>query len=442
MTTTTVLPRVLVAAPGSGHGKTTVATGLMAALAARGVAVSGHKVGPDYIDPGYHALACGRPARNLDPFLVGEDLVVPLLLHGAAGADVAVVEGVMGLFDGVTGTPGLAGAAHVARLTATPVVLVIDCKGMARSTGAVAHGLATFDPQVRVAGVILNNVASPRHRDEAVAGVRAAGLPVLGALPRGVAVPVPSRHLGLIPAAERAGAAVRSVAELGAAIAEHVDLDALLAVAGTAEPLPGTPWSPAGHLPPAPGRVVALAGGPAFTFSYTETVELLEAAGAQVRVFDPLHDPDLPPGTTAVIIGGGFPQVHAADLSANTSLRQSVSRFAGDGGPVQAECAGLLYLCRELDGAPMCGVVPAAARMTGRLTLGYRRAVDRVTGHRVTGHEFHKTATVYDDPGRPAVWQWTDEHGDEIRDGYRRGPLSAGYLHVHPAGHPWRLRLG
>ena len=435
------LPRLIVAAPASGQGKTTIAAGLMAALARTGLDVAPGKVGPDYIDPGYHALATGRPGRNLDPWLVGEERIVPLLLHGATGAQVAVIEGVMGLFDGVTGTPGLAGAAHVARLTASPVVLVIDCKGMARSAGAIAHGLAGFDPAVRVAGVVLNNVASPRHRDEAAAGVRAAGLPVLGALPRGVAVPVPSRHLGLIPAAERAEAAVHSVAELGAVVAEHVDLDALLALAGTADPLPGTPWQPAGRLPATPGRVVAVAGGPAFTFSYTETVELLEAAGARVEVFDPLHDPQLPDGTTAVIIGGGFPQVHAADLSANAALRQSISRFAGEGGPVQAECAGLLYLCRELDGAPMCGVLPAVARMTGRLTLGYRKAADRCTGHKVTGHEFHKTTTVWDDPGRPAAWQWTDEHGEPVRDGYRRGLLSAGYLHVHPAGHPWRLRF-
>lgn len=437
----TPLPRVLIAAPASGHGKTTVATGLMAALAARGVDVSGHKVGPDYIDPGYHALACGRPARNLDPFLVGEGKIVPLLLHGATGAQVAVIEGVMGLFDGRTGTPGLSGSAHVARLTRSPVVLVLDCRGLARTAGAIVHGLAGFDPQVQVGGVILNNVASARHEAEARAGIAATGLPVLGAVPRGAVTPVPSRHLGLIPAAERAAAAVEAVAELGRVIGEHVDLDAVLTLARTADDLTGPAWTPAGRLPPCPGRVVAVAGGPAFTFSYTETVELLEAAGARVEVFDPLHAPDLPAGTQALVLGGGFPQVHAADLSANTSLRQSVTDFARQGGPIQAECAGLLYLTRELDGAPMCGVVPAVSRMSGRLTLGYRTASDRCTGHKVTGHEFHRTVTVYDDPARPAAWTWTDEHGDVVRDGYKDGLLVAGYLHVHPAGHPWRLRF-
>ena len=211
--TTHRLPRIVVAAPASGHGKTTLACGLMAGLRRRGLAVAPAKVGPDYIDPGYHWLAAGRVGRNLDPVLVGEDRIVPLLLHGAArpdAADVAVIEGVMGLFDGRLGTDGDGSTAHVARLTDSPVLLVVDVRHASRTFGAVVHGLATYDPRVRVGGVLLNRVGSARHGEEVRRAVEAAGLPVLGALPRDEAISAPSRHLGLVPAAERAeSAAVR-----------------------------------------------------------------------------------------------------------------------------------------------------------------------------------------------------------------------------------------
>ena len=201
------LPRLLVAAPASGHGKTTIATGVMAALAARGHVVSGHKVGPDYIDPGYHALATGRPGRNLDPHLTDPALIAPLLLHGARGADLAVVEGVMGLFDGQIGGDGFASTAHVAALTRTPVVLVVDVSHASRSIGAVVHGMATFEPGVQIAGVILNKAGSARHATEVVSAIGRTGVPVLGILQRDQGVSAPSRHLGLVPAEERDEAA-------------------------------------------------------------------------------------------------------------------------------------------------------------------------------------------------------------------------------------------
>ncbi|HHU38909.1 MAG TPA: cobyrinate a,c-diamide synthase, partial [Propionibacterium sp.] len=214
------LPRVVLAAPASGQGKTTLAIGLMAALRRRGLAVAGFKVGPDYIDPGYHTLATGRPGRNLDPVMVGEHLVAPLLVHGAATptpCDVAVIEGVMGLFDGRIGTDGAGSTAHVARLTSSPVVLVVDAAHTSRTVGALVHGLATYDPELRVAGVILNRVGSPRHAADATAAVERTGIPVLGALPRTDGLEAPSRHLGLVPAAERPDAA----ASLDA-LADHV----------------------------------------------------------------------------------------------------------------------------------------------------------------------------------------------------------------------------
>ena len=238
------VPRLVVAAPASGHGKTTVATGLMAALTARGLAVSGHKAGPDYIDPGYHALATGRPARNLDPVLCGADTIAPLFAHGAAGADIAVVEGVMGLFDG-RGATAEGSTAHVAQLLGAPVVLVVDASAQGRSVAALVSGFASFDPAVRLAGVILNRVGSARHEQilrDALAGI---GMPVLGALRRDDGIAAPSRHLGLVPAAEREGAARQAIARLAALVTEAVDLDAVLALARTAAPLSATPWDPA-----------------------------------------------------------------------------------------------------------------------------------------------------------------------------------------------------
>ena len=451
MVAATGVPRLVIAAPASSSGKTTVACGLMAALRAAGLAVSGHKIGPDYIDPGYHALATGRPARNLDPFLCGADRLVPLFAHGARGADVAVVEGVMGLFDGTdpgtgegAGDPGFGSTAHVARLLGAPVVLVIDAASMGRSAGAVAAGFARFDPRTRVAGAILNRVASSRHEQLLRGGLAAAGIRVYGAIRRAAQVAAPSRHLGLVPAAERSAAATDAMARLAALIKESCDLPGLLALARGAPPLPGKAWDPALALvlaaaPAAvPGPVVAIAGGPAFTFSYTEHAELLAAAGLEVIPFDPLRDEHLPGGTAGVILGGGFPEMHAAALSANEPLRQEVAAAAARAVPVAAECAGLLYLARSLDGQPMCGVLPIEAAMTGRLTLGYRQAraegdsVLAAAGDVVRAHEFHRTAAS-PDHGDPAAWQVPP--GDR-REGHVTGTVHASYLHAHWAGYP------
>ena len=307
------VPRVVIAAPASGHGKTTVATGLLAAYASRGVRVAGFKVGPDYIDPGYHALACGRPGRNLDPVLVGEDLVGPLFAHGSAGAELAVVEGVMGLYDGRTGHGGFGSTAHVARLLAAPVVLVVDAAAQGRSVAALVHGFRTFGEDVRIAGVVLNRVGSFRHEAILREALEEVGTPVLGALRRDDAVAAPSRHLGLVPVVERSAAAQDTVAALAAAVSSAVNLDAVRSIAATAPPLDVTSWSPAAP-DPLPGRpVVAVAGGPAFSFGYAETVELLCGAGAEVSTVDPLHDEALPAGTRGLVVGGGFPEVYAAE---------------------------------------------------------------------------------------------------------------------------------
>jgi cobyrinic acid a,c-diamide synthase len=463
-------PRLMVAAPASGHGKTTVATGLMAALRGRGLTVSGHKVGPDYIDPGYHALATGRPGRNLDPVLCGEDLIAPLLRHGAAGADIAVVEGVMGLFDG-RGSTSFGSTAHVAKLLSAPVLLVVDAAAQGRSVAALVSGFLGYDPGVRIAGVVLNRVGSARHESILRAALADLGVPVLGVLRRDGGIAVPSRHLGLVPVAEREGAARQAVQRLAALVSGAVDLAAVVGLAGRAGPLDAAAWSPAECLngtdragaPRTPGQpgqpgsgqpssggpssdlhparpVVAVAGGAAFSFCYPETTELLAAAGADVVTVDPLHDEALPPGCRALVLGGGFPEMHAGELSANEPLRADVARLAAAGAPVVAECAGLLYLARELDGRPMCGVLDATAQMTSRLTLGYRDATaagDSVlapAGTRVRGHEFHRTKA---DPAASAVPAWSVDGRPE---GFVQHRVHASYLHLHWAGYPQLAR--
>ncbi|MBP2477138.1 cobyrinic acid a,c-diamide synthase [Crossiella equi] len=434
-----MVARIVIAAPGSGAGKTTVATGLMAALRRRGLRVAPGKVGPDYIDPGYHALATGRPGRNLDPVLCGEHRVRPMFAHAARDADLAVIEGVMGLFDGRLGTPGHGSTAHVATLLDAPVVLVVDARGQSRSLAALLHGFRTYDPAVRIAGVLLNKVGSARHTEVLTEACHEVGLDVLGSLPRDPAFELPSRHLGLVTAAEHGTAATSVVDALADKVAGAVDLDAVLRLARSAPPLPPAEWEHG--LAPGPARpVVAVAGGPAFTFGYAEHTELLTAAGAQVAVFDPLRDEALPEGTAGLVLPGGFPEQHAEELSANSALRAAVAAFARSGGPVHAECGGLLYLARELDGRPMCGVLPASARMTPRLVLGYRDAVAlgdspvAAAGTRRAAHEFHRTELV-PAAGEPAAWAWRQD-GRTRTEGFALGGVHASYLHTHPAEDP------
>ncbi|MDA4891549.1 cobyrinate a,c-diamide synthase [Streptomyces sp. MS2A] len=465
------VPRLVVAAPSSGSGKTTVATGLMAALAGRGLAVSPHKVGPDYIDPGYHALATGRVGRNLDAYLCGPELVGPLFLHGSRGCDIAVVEGVMGLYDGVAGEGELASTAQVAKLLRAPVVLVVDASSQSRSVAALVHGFVSWDPEVRIGGVILNKVASDRHEALLREAVDSVGLPVLGVLRRAAPVETPSRHLGLVPVAERGSDAVDAVTAMAAMVADGCDLEALVGLARTAGALSGAGWeagevlassSPPPLPVPSPGAAapgpplpalngprpqapdglkmrVAVAGGAAFTFSYAEHAELLAAAGAEVVTFDPLRDEELPEGTAGLVIGGGFPEVYASELSANEGLRKSVAELALSGAPVAAECAGLLYLCRELDGLPMCGVLDASARMSERLTLGYRDAVavsdSALTGAgtRMRGHEFHRTVV---EPGAGAAPAWGMRAPERRVEGFVERGVHASYLHTHWAAEP------
>ncbi|MGN7779207.1 cobyrinate a,c-diamide synthase [Mycolicibacterium sp. 22603] len=434
-----VAPAIVIAAPSSGSGKTTIATGLMGALRRAGRRVAPFKVGPDFIDPGYHALAAGVPGRNLDPVLVGEHLIGPLYRHGVAAADIAVVEGVMGLFDGRISAhhtgPAQGSTAHVAALLGAPVVLVVDARGQAHSIGALLHGFSTFDSSIRLAGVILNRVGSARHEQVLRQGCEQAGVPVFGAIPRSAELEVPSRHLGLVTAVEFGALAQRAVAAMTDLVAQHVDV-AALAGAATAQ-VHAPAWSPEPEHGAGESVTIALAAGRAFSFGYAEHRELLTAAGADVVEFDPLTEL-LPAGTAGVVIPGGFPEQFTTELSANAAVRTEIRSLAAAGGPVHAECAGLTYLMDDLDGAPMCGVLAGSASFTERLTLGYRDAVAvadssmHIAGERVSGHEFHRTTVTFATDYEPA-WGFAGTGG---RDGAVHAGVHAGYLHTHPAGHP------
>ena len=414
-----------------------MATGLVAALRHAGHRPATAKVGPDFIDPGYHALASGRPPRNLDAWMCGPDALVPLAARAGAGADVLVVEGVMGLFDGANdGTP--TSTAEVAKALGAPVVLVVDAGAMSGSVAALVSGFAGFDPAVDVAGVILNRVGSDGHEVLLRDALAPLGLPVLGALRRDDRLTWRDRHLGLVPVAERPDAVADSLDHLAAAMAERVDLEAVVRLAKAAAPTPAGPVAlPPPVVPPGRRVAVAVAAGAAFTFTYADTLDALAAAGVEVVPFDPARDEALPDGVAGLIAGGGFPEVHAADLAANEPLLADVRVRIAAGLPTWAECGGLLWLCRTLDGRPMVGAVPADGRMTDRLTLGYRSATAVhaapavAAGDTLRGHEFHYSTV---EPGGDAL-RLSSRWGARS-DGFATPSLLATYLHVHPGGDP------
>lgn len=406
----------LVASPHSGAGKTTVAVGLMAALAARGHRVQAFKVGPDYIDPSYHRLATGRPSRNLDTWLCSKETVRWLFERSAA--DVNVVEGVMGLFDGAPG--GAGSTAEVAKTLGVPVVLVVDASGMAQSVGALVHGFATYDPDVTIAGVVFNRVASEGH----VAYLReSVHLPVLGWVENDDSIAVPERHLGLIPAAEWRP----DVARIGEVVSRHVDVDRLLRLAArSAAPL--SPALPGPAPSPTPVRArIAYALDEAFTFYYQDNLDLLQAAGAELIPLRLLDDAALP-DAGLLYLGGGFPEVFRDRLLANTPMVDAVRRWTR---PIYAECGGLMYLS-------MIEAIPGRIRMTERLQhFGYTEATALVdtpllrTGETVRGHEFHYSAW-----DGPANAYRVRKGGTERTEGYTNGTILATYVHVHFGSNP------
>jgi cobyrinic acid a,c-diamide synthase len=423
----------VIAGTHSGVGKTTVATGLLAALRRAGHRPAGAKVGPDFIDPGYHSLASGRPPRNLDAWLCGADVIPSLAGRAAHGTDVLVVEGVMGLFDGA-GDGSISSTADVAGLLDAPVILVVDASAMSASVAAVVHGFASWRPNVNLGGVVLNQVGSDTHEAMLRDALAPTGIPVLGVLRRDERLTWRDRHLGLVPVAESSATVADSLDRLAERITEGIDLAAVMALARTA------PSRDVGD-PPVPGAGplfrVGVAGGPAFSFTYTDTLDSLRAAGAEIVGFDPLVDEELPSGLDGLLIGGGFPEVYASGLASNRRLLDDLAGQVRAGLPTWAECGGLLLLSEELDGALMAGVLPGRARMTTRLTLGYRQVTTRSPsflgppGVTLRGHEFHYSQL--DPPGTDldlrSAW-------GQRQEGWATESLVATYVHHHPGGDP------
>jgi len=393
------IPRIVIAGTHSGCGKTTVAGGIMKALTARGLKVQPFKVGPDFIDPSHHTKICGRVSRNLDPFMMGEEGCLDSFIRATKGADIAVIEGVMGMYDGVDGSD-LASTAHVARILQAPVVLVVDAKGMSRSVHALVEGYRRYDPTLEFSGVIFNRMGSPRHRSMIELSL---ALPAFGFIPRTDNLVVESRHLGLRMAHETG-----SMEQFGTIIEESCDLDALLKSAHHAPSLKRTINTVN------PGQVagcrVGIALDEAFCFYYQDNLDLLSRAGAKLVFFSPLHD--RLPDVDAVYLGGGYPELHLADLEAAPCTRD-LNHAADQGMPIYAECGGLMYLTKEIHAGKtyrMCGVFPSTTEMTSRIqALGYVKGTG--TGEisympaslGIAGHEFHYSCLDPDTDARYAI---------------------------------------
>jgi len=433
----------VIAGVASGVGKTSITLGLLEALRRRGLIVQAFKVGPDFIDPGLHAVVTGRPSYNLDGWMCGRDRVLDLVSRVAAEADVAVVEGVMGCFDGVDGETEEGSTAQIAKWLAAPVVLVLDAGALARSAGALALGFERFDPALRVAGVVANRVGSPAHAQWIAQAVRGAcAAEPLGAIPWDGALAIPERHLGLLTAAEGALSA-DLVTRLGDTVERGVDIERLLALAA---PLPSSRPTSGGRLPPARARI-GIARDAAFQFYYAENVERLRAAGADIVWWSPLTDADVP-DVDGLYLGGGYPELHAEALADNAPLRKAIRHFAAAGRPIYAECGGLMFLADSLetrDGRvyPMVGLLPAAVRMREHgLTLGYAEVAFTAatplgpTGTVGRGQEFHASTLGPVPPAVPRAYRVCSPGGGERAEGYAVGGALMSYVHLHFASCP------
>jgi cobyrinic acid a,c-diamide synthase len=450
-------PGLVIAAPASAAGKTTVALALTAACVRRGLVVQPFKVGPDFLDPGHASLIAGRPARTLDGWMLGRAASLASFADATHDADVAIVEGMMGLYDGLATTSEAGSTAEMAKWLGLPVLLVVDAGAMARSAAALVGGFRDFDPALAVAGVVFNRVGGAGHLAILRAALAAsAGPPCLGGMPLDAALTIPERHLGLVSAVECSPA----FAALADAAERHLDVDAILAVARPARA--GTAGGAGEVRDRAPRRrrgasaaphgdavTIAVARDEAFSFYYPENLERLVDAGAALVEFSPLRDPSLPAGASGVILGGGYPELHAARLATNVALLADVRRFAAAGGLIYAECGGLMLLGATLADAggvcfTMAGVFPFTTRMLARgMTLGYREvaiaASPVLPELRARGHEFHHStldgASVPSSLARCYEVRdpWT---GTVAREGFTRGRTLASYVHLHFASAP------
>ena len=458
---------LIIAGERSGVGKTTVTLALLSFLRKKEIAVQSFKVGPDYIDPMFHHYVTGRSCRNLDPMLTSEAYVQQCFDRHTQTATHALIEGVMGLFDGAAGQDGFASTAHIARLLDVPILLVLNCGGLSHSIAAIAHGYRSFDPRLKIAGIVLNRVGSDRHLALLKAALEPLHIPILGVLRREDGITIPDRHLGLVPTdeLEDLNAIVAQLAHLGETCFDWVQLMPLLErqkAEGRRQEADGGQGRQGeqgemgktqnsklktqnSKLSPSPR--VAIARDSAFSFYYADNLDLLEALGAELVFWSPLRDRALPDNVQGLYFGGGFPEVFAAPLAENETARAAVRSAIQAGIPTYAECGGLMYLCEKITNFegrsfPMVGVLPTTAVMGKRLTLGYRRAIALQAspilpmGAEVCGHEFHRSA-LSQEPHAPLFSLLPTSHSPLLTpEGWHLPNLHASYLHLHWGAHP------
>ena len=432
---------IIIAGERSGVGKTTVTLALLAAIKARSPShkslVQSFKVGPDYIDPMFHSYITGLPCRNLDPVLTSEAYVRSCFAKHSQNAEYALIEGVMGLFDGATGHDDTASTAHVARLLNAPVVLILNCASTSRSIAAIAHGYRTFDPRIQIAGVVLNRVGSDRHLELLTQALAPLELPILGVLRRQDNIAIPDRHLGLIPTAEMSNLdeIIQRLAHLGETC---FDWEKLLPLMENSQPLPQMEKGVGCE-----GKIrIAIAQDRAFSFYYADNLDLFHEMGAELIPWSPISDRELPENVQGLYFGGGFPEVFAAELAENKTARESVQTAIKSGIPTYAECGGLMYLCDRIvdfqeQSFPMVNIFPTTAKMGKRLTLGYRQAIALQDsplvqkGDRIWGHEFHRSSLT-EISDRPLYsLQGYDSHLQYPSEGWQKHQVHASYTHLH-----------
>jgi Ni-sirohydrochlorin a,c-diamide synthase len=443
------MPRIILAGDRSSAGKTTISTGVMALLHERGLKVQPFKVGLDYIDPSYHSLVTGRQGENLDGFLMPEPAIIEAFQHSATGSDVAIIEGVRGLYEGLEALSDIGSTAQIAKILKTPVILVVDAQSITRSTAAIVKGYKDFDRGVNVKGVILNKVGSDRHAEKARLAIeKYTGVEVLGAIPRNKGMSLTMRHLGLIPAREGASRVDDFDARIGkikTIISENVNVDRLLEIAKSAPKLKTgkqnifTPEK-------STGARIGVALDEAFNFYYKDNMDLLNLKGAEVVYFSPLHDSEIPE-VDGLVLGGGYPEFFPRELSDNGSMRKSIAEASANGMPIYAECGGLMYLTRALEDADgkrheMVGVMDCVASMKHIRHIGYvvgQFEKDTPIGSRGTffkGHEFHYS--VITDVPAEARFAYRMDRGIGIKDGMDglivKNTLGS-YTHLHAASY-------
>ncbi|MBD3883556.1 cobyrinate a,c-diamide synthase [Phormidium tenue FACHB-886] len=429
---------LILAGERSGVGKTTVTLALLAALQRRSSTVQAFKVGPDYIDPMFHQFVTRRACRNLDPVLTSEAYVQSCFMEHTQTADFALVEGVMGLFDGATGADDWASTAHIARLLDLPILLVLDCSRLSRSVAAIAHGYRSFDPRLKFAGVVLNRVGSDRHLDLLKSALAPLNLAILGVFRRQEDITIPDRHLGLIPTAElsQLSQVIDRLAHLGETCFDWTSLLPLLTTSPSLSPAASPCRHTSAHVR------IAVAFDRAFSFYYADNLDLLQQLGAELVFWSPLADASLPEAVQGLYFGGGFPEVFAEALAENQAARAAVRSAIQAGMPTYAECGGLMYLAEQIidfNGNPwkMVGVLPTAAQMGSRLTLGYRRAAALQDsplipqGTIVWGHEFHRSTLTQ--PAVQPLYQLRgyDPQSPTATEGWQLPHLHASYVHLH-----------